>query len=50
MNHDSVTCGADNGIYGSICNVQYFDHLLTKGEIIHTYNKLKGINPPLNAF
>lgn len=50
MNHDSVTAGADNGIYGSICNVQYFDHLLTKGEIVHTYNKLKGTNPPLNAF
>ena len=45
--NDQITVG-DNDLDGAICNVSYYDKVLTKSEIITYYNLLINQNPPLN--
>jgi hypothetical protein len=47
-NTDRFTIGETNGIYGSICNIEYYKYTLSKIEIINSYNLLLNKNPPLN--
>ncbi len=41
MSHENVTTGADNGIHGGICNVVYYDKLLSKSDIMLNYKLLR---------
>ena len=34
MKYDSVSCGENRGVEGGICNVSYYDRILSKGEIL----------------
>lgn len=45
---DTITVGSDNGLYGSICNINYFTKPLTEEEIVKTYNLYMFQNPPLS--
>mgnify|MGYP001450581077 CR=1 FL=1 len=47
IKHDSVTCGEDNGIEGGICNVIYYNRILSNGEIILNYKLLSKLTPPI---
>ena len=46
MAYDKIVVGANNGISGGICNVTYYDNVLTKNQIDIYYNLLKNKNPP----
>ena len=46
MSFDSVTAGAVNGLYGGICNVTYYENILTKKSIILNYKTLRGQDLP----
>jgi uncharacterized membrane protein YhdT len=41
-----MTTGQDGGLYGAICNVEYYTTPLTNLEIITKYNLLMNANPP----
>jgi hypothetical protein len=43
---DIVIVGSDNGLDGSICNVNYYTEPLTSSKITDTYNLLMLKNPP----
>lgn len=45
---DQFITGAENGLYGAICNVTYYDKPLSLYEISSAYNLLNGRNPPIN--
>ena len=47
MTYENITSGANNGIEGGICNVMYYDHILSKGAISLAYRMLRDKNPPL---
>jgi hypothetical protein len=47
MAYDTIVVGADKGISGGICNVNYYNNILTKNQINIYYNLLKGKNPPI---
>ena len=47
MAYDKIVVGANNGISGGICNVTYYDNVLTKNQIDIYYNLLKDKNPPI---
>ena len=47
-NTDVFRIGETNGIYGSICNIEYYKYTLSKIQIINSYNLLLNKNPPLN--
>jgi hypothetical protein len=44
---DTMTVGQENGLYGSVCNVNYFENPLPLAEIITIYNVLSVQNPPV---
>ena len=48
LKNSIVKVGSDNGIYGAICNVQYFDTPLPKNTIVRSYLLLHKQNPPIN--
>jgi hypothetical protein len=43
-----IKVGSDNGIYGAICNIRYFEVPLPKNTIVNMYNLLMAQNPPIN--
>jgi hypothetical protein len=45
--YDIVSYGSDDGIYGGICNVKYFNEKLTRSEINWLYNTVKHKDPPV---
>ena len=45
---DQFIIGDENGVYGAICNVNYYNEPLTLREITSAYNLLNGRNPPIN--
>ena len=47
MNYDNLTIGTDNGLYGSICNVNYFKSPLSIMQIYYLYNLVKTKTPPI---
>jgi len=47
MAYDKIVVGANNGISGGICNVTYYNNVLTKNQIDIYYNLLKDKNPPI---
>ena len=44
---DSVTIGSENGLDGSICNINYYTIPLTSTQIATKYNVLSLKNPPI---
>ena len=45
---DQLIIGDENGVYGAICNVVYYNDPLTLREITAAYNLLNLRNPPIN--
>lgn len=45
--YDIVSYGSNNGIYGGICNVKYFNESLDRSEINWLYNSVKNKDPPV---
>lgn len=45
---NTITIGSNNGIYGAICNIQYYNRPLRMNEITANYNLLRNNNPPTN--
>jgi hypothetical protein len=50
INKDNSTIhiGSNNGIYGAICNIQYYNKPIRQNEITANYNLLRNNNPPTN--
>jgi len=44
---DRISIG-NNNLKGAICNIEYFENVLEKNEIVTNYNLLLNKNPPLN--
>ena len=47
MSLDDVVAGAPNGIHGGICNVVYYDRVLSRGSIALTYRTLRDKSTPI---
>ena len=47
MQYDEVVSGENEGIEGGICNVAYYDRILTQGEISLEYKLLRNTAPPI---
>jgi hypothetical protein len=47
MKYDNLVIGTDNGLYGSICNVNYFKNPLSIMQIYYLYNLVKNSTPPI---
>jgi len=45
---NSINIGSSDGLYGAICNVNYYITPLTYTKIIQNYNLLYNKNPPVN--
>jgi hypothetical protein len=45
-NYDNLIVGQDNGLYGQICNVNYFKNALNIFQIHYLYNSVKNSSPP----
>lgn len=45
-NYDNLIVGQDSGIYGQICNVNYFKSVLNIFQINYLYNAVKDKSPP----
>jgi hypothetical protein len=46
MRYDNLVVGTDNGLYGSICNINYFKNPLSIMQIYYLYNLVKNSTPP----
>ena len=44
---DTVIIGDKNGLYGAICNIEYYTETLTEIVIVNSYN-IKNNDPPIN--
>lgn len=47
MKYDNLVIGTDNGLYGSICNVNYFKNPMSIMQIYYLYNLVKTKTPPI---
>lgn len=47
MNYDNLVVGTENGLYGSICNVNYFKNPMSIMQIYYLYNLVKTSTPPI---
>jgi hypothetical protein len=47
MDSDNLTVGQNDGVYGGICNVVYFNEPLTSDKMYYSYNAVKSSNPPI---
>jgi hypothetical protein len=45
---NAITIGSNNGIYGAICNIQYYNKPIRISDITANYNLLRNNNPPTN--
>jgi hypothetical protein len=44
---DTMKVGQEKGLYGAVCNVNYYENPLTLAQIVTTYNLLYMHNPPI---
>jgi len=42
-----MTCGTPNGIYGGVCNVNYYKEAISRAKINWLYTSVKRLNPPV---
>lgn len=47
MEFDTLDVGSDKGIFGRVCNVNYFKVPLTTSQIYNLYNSVKDKTPPI---
>jgi hypothetical protein len=47
MTYENVVAGADNGLQGGICNVIYYDYILSNQTIQMMYRLLRDKQEPL---
>ena len=47
VDRDSIVCGSAGGIEGGICNVKYYNKVLSKNQIDTEYENFKDKNPPI---
>jgi hypothetical protein len=45
---NTIKIGHNNGLYGAICNIQYYNRPIRQNEITTNYNLLRNNNPPTN--
>ena len=45
---NAINIGSNNGLYGAICNINYYATPLTQSRIVEQYNLLYNKNPPTN--
>ena len=45
---DNAVVGQKDGLFGGVCNIQYFGRPITKREVLFNYNLNKGLDPPTN--
>jgi hypothetical protein len=45
---NAINIGSNNGLYGAICNINYYATPLTQRRIVEQYNLLYNKNPPTN--
>jgi hypothetical protein len=45
---DNISIGEHNGLYGAICNVQYYKENMTLPQIVQSYHLSMNENPPIN--
>lgn len=45
---DSIKIGSDNGLYGAICNVNYYKSPLQESQLVNMYNLYYNKNPPVD--
>ena len=50
INYDSLIIGQDDGLYGQICNVNYFKTALNIYQINYLYKSVKDYSPPALAY
>ena len=48
MSYDKVYVGENNGIHGGICNVMYYDNILSRKEIETSFHLLKHLDDPVS--
>ncbi len=44
---DAISCGSAGGIEGGICNIRYYNRVLSKSQIYTEYESFKDKNPPI---
>ena len=42
-----MTCGTHNGIYGGVCNVNYYKEAISRAKVNWLYSSVKNLNPPV---
>jgi hypothetical protein len=47
MEYDTLDLGSDKGIFGRVCNVNYFKQTLISSQIYNLYNSVKDKTPPI---
>jgi hypothetical protein len=47
MQYDNLVVGTNNGLYGSICNLNYFKNPISIFQIYYLYNLVKNSTPPV---
>ena len=47
MKNDPLTVGSENGLYGGVCNVVYFNKPLDANKMYYLYNTVKDKSPPI---
>lgn len=47
MEYDTLDVGSDKGIFGRVCNVNYFKQALISSQIYNLYNSVKDKTPPI---
>ena len=47
MEYDTLDVGTEKGIFGRVCNVNYFKEPLTTSQIYYLYNSVKDKTPPI---
>ena len=47
VSSDVISCGSAGGIEGGICNIRYYNRILSKSQIYTEYESFKDKNPPV---
>jgi hypothetical protein len=48
MEYDALIVGQENGVYGELCNLNYFTNKLNLSQVYYLYNLVKNRDPPIS--
>ena len=48
MEYDALNVGQENGVYGELCNLNYFTNKLKLSQVYYLYNLVKNRDPPIS--